>query len=138
MNRFDIVRHIASSRSKWLEFKEDCVLHIVFGNESFDLDSFVSSMTFSYILQQDYHRLQGHASSTETASSNATESLFFKGKCPMNPNYVVIPMVPLTAEDIQLRADICHLLKDMGIGLDQLVYMYDGHVMVWLFESCSV
>lgn len=113
----DIVRFVRNIREQWTLLDKDTTLHIVFGNESFDLDSFVSSLIWAYILECEFDRIKSGGNSDYFAE-------------PLPNKCAIIPVVPLSREDIELRGDIVFLMRSLGLDLDSLIYLYEDGVMV--------
>lgn len=72
------------------------VIHFVMGNESADLDSFVSSIAYAYLLKNE------------------------------RPQLTFIPLINLYREEMTLRKDILLLLKTLNISTDHLLFLDDG------------
>lgn len=72
-------------------------VHIILGNESADLDSIVSSITYAYFLHQT---------------------------C-ISPDAIHLPLINMTRNEIHLRNDVLYLLKMVGISLNELLFLED-------------
>ncbi len=70
-------------------------IHFVMGNESADLDSIVSSITYAYLLHHE------------------------------KPNEFYVPLLNIFREEIALRKDILHLFQQLGISSDDLLFLDD-------------
>ena len=84
------------------------IIHFVIGNESADLDSIISSISYAYLLCQ------------EDTSSQAG---------------LYIPLMNIHREEIALRKDILYLFQLFGISVDDLLFLDDNVPLNRLFEQ---
>lgn len=84
------------------------IIHFVMGNESADLDSIISSISYAYLLCQE-------------DTSNQTE--------------LYIPLMNILREEIALRKDILYLFQLFGIFVDDILFLDDNIPLNRLFEQ---
>lgn len=83
-------------------------IHFVMGNESADLDSIVSSISYAYLLCQE-----GYS----------------------NPTELYIPLINVYREEMTLRKDLLYLFQLFDISVDDLLFLDDRVPLNKLFEQ---
>lgn len=83
-------------------------IHFVMGNESADLDSIISSISYAYLLSQEN---------------------------PANQLTLYIPLVNIHREEITLRKDILYLFQLFDISVDDILFLDDNLSLDRLFEQ---
>lgn len=102
---------------------------IVTGNESLDMDSFVSSITFSYLL----HCLQSKKIITDEGKYQISlinyDILIIHSKeyrLVTDRELIIIPIIPLNGpNEFNSRKDILFLMDKVGIDKNDLIYLND-------------
>lgn len=107
-----ISEFLHSSRMQYEQFLGDSqnsgIIHFVMGNESADLDSIISSISYAYLLGQE-------------DTSNQAE--------------LYIPLMNIYREEIALRKDILYLFHLFGISADDILFLDDNVPLNRLFEQ---
>lgn len=94
-----ISKFLQYSKMHYLNFlDEGDLVHFVQGNESADLDSIVSSISYAYLLAEE------------------------------NKNELYIPLMNIPRQEITLRKDVLYLFELLGISLDDLLFLDDEDV----------
>lgn len=90
-----------------VDSQNSAIIHFVMGNESADLDSIISSISYAYLLSQE--------------NSNQTE--------------LYIPLINIHREEIVLRKDILYLFQLFDISVEDLLFLDDNVSLNKLFEE---
>lgn len=113
INSFEVQNSLSdflhTSREHYEQIVDDSqnveIVHFVMGNESADLDSIASSISYAYFLNQE------------------EEEGFY------------IPLINIHREEIALRRDVLYLFKLVGISVDDLLFLDDNIPLDKLFEQ---
>ena len=107
-----ISEFLHTSKTQYEEVLNDSknseIIHFVIGNESADLDSIISSISYAYLLYQEN-------------TSNRAE--------------LYIPLMNIHREEITLRKDILYLFQLFDISIDDLLFLDDNVPLNSLFEQ---
>lgn len=94
---------LRSSKLEYERIIEDAnnsqIIHFVMGNESADLDSIISSITYAYLLKQE---------------------------SPSQQTGLYIPLMNIFREEIVLRKDVLYVFDILNIAIDDLVFLDDN------------